>query len=270
MSVFFERLSKLIPNLELKLRQADMKDIPEEFIKKTFFAAFYSSVGFTVFLFLVLSKLGNFTGLLLVLAPSLFVVIFFYLMKSPDFKILRIQRGINSEIVFAGRFLIIELESGVPLYDAFKNIAKNYPVIGRYFNDIVTKIDLGTQMEHALNETIEFTPSANFRKILWQIINSQKTGADIASSLKSVVNQITQEQLIEIKEYGRKLNPLAMFYMIIAVILPSIGITMFIVLSSFLSLTLNLTILLVMAVFLGFMQFFFLAMIKSNRPAVEL
>jgi flagellar protein FlaJ len=76
--------------------------------------------------------------------------------------------------------------------------------------------------------------------------------------------------MIEIKEYGRKLNPLAMFYMIIAVILPSIGITMLIVLSTFIDLALDLTILLTIAFFLSIMQVMFLAMIKSSRPAVEL
>ncbi|MCK5140290.1 MAG: type II secretion system F family protein, partial [Thermodesulfovibrionia bacterium] len=108
------------------------------------------------------------------------------------------------------------------------------------------------------------------RRILWQIINSQQTGADIGTSLKSVVNQVTQEQMINIKEYGRKLNPLAMFYMIIAVILPSIGITMFIILSTFLNLNLSLPILLFISFFLGFIQFMFLAMIKSSRPSGEL
>lgn len=264
------RITKLMPSLSLKLKQADLKDTPEFFIKKTLMSSLYMAGGLMVFLFLVLSKLGDFTKFLILATPIVFIVLFVYFLRVPDVKILKKQREVNSEIVFAGRFLIIELESGVPLYNAFQNVTKNYPTIGKYFNDIVTKIDLGTQMEDALNETIGFTPSANFRKILWQIINSQKTGADMNKSLKSVVDQITQEQLIEVKEYGRKLNPLAMFYMIIAVILPSIGITMFIILSSFLNLTLTLPLLVTISFMLGFMQFMFLAMIKSSRPAVDL
>jgi len=59
-----------------------------------------------------------------------------------------------------------------------------------------------------------------------------------------------------------------MFYMIIAVILPSIGITMFIVLSTFINLQLDLPILLAISGFLGFLQFMFLAIIKQSRPAV--
>lgn len=247
-----------------------MTESSEEFIKKTFLSALYMWLGILFFVWLVTAKLGLFKNVIFLLSPILLVILFSYFIKLPDTKLLRKQKEIDSEIIFAGRFLIIELESGVPLYDAFKNVAKNYKTIGKYFNEIVTRIDLGTEIEDALNEAIEFTPSANFRKILWQIINSQKTGADISSSLKSVVEQITKEQLIMIKEYSRKLNPLAMFYMIIAVILPSIGITMFIVFSSFMDLTLKLPALLTISFFLGLIQFMFLGIIKSSRPSVEL
>jgi flagellar protein FlaJ len=95
-----------------------------------------------------------------------------------------------------------------------------------------------------------------------------KTGSDISESLKAVVEQITREQIIEIQTYAKKLNPLAMFYMIIAVILPSLGITMLIVLSSFVSISLDLTILIAIAVMLGLLQLMFYAIIKSSRPAV--
>ena len=84
-----------------------------------------------------------------------------------------------------------------------------------------------------------------------------------------MLEQIAKEQTIEVSKYGRKLNPLAMFYMIIAVILPSLGMTMMIVLSSFIELHLSLTILILIALFLGFVQFMFLSMIKFSRPAIE-
>ncbi len=269
-NALIQRIAKSSTQLTLKLKQAEISDTPEEFIKKSLVLALYMSIGIVVFLWLLLSRLGPVTLILLMLFPVLFVVFLFYFLRVPDVKVLKKQRDINKEIIFAGRFLIIELESGVPLYDAFKNVTKNYEVIGKYFAEIVNKVDLGTAIEDAMNETIEFTPSANFRKILWQIVNSQQTGADVSSSLKSVVEQITKEQIIEIKEYGRKLNPLAMFYMIIAVILPSIGITMFIVLSTFLNLTLKLPILLSISVGLAIVQCMFLAMIKQSRPSVEL
>jgi len=267
-NAIIQKISKNIPELRLKLRQAEIKDTPYEFVKKTVLVSLYMSFGVVFALWLLLSKLGNFTIPLLIIFPVLFGIIAFYLLRMPDVKVTKKQKKLDAEIVFAGRFLIIELESGVPLYDAFKNITKNYEELGKYFSEITTKIDFGTEMEEALNEAITLTPSPSLRKILWQIINSQQTGADIASSLKSVINNIAKDQIIQIKEYGRKLNPLAMFYMIIAVILPSIGITMFIVMSTFLDLKLDLTILLFISFALGFMQFMFLAMIKSSRPSV--
>jgi len=267
-NALLQRFSRGFTGLNIKLKQAGINDTPELFLKKTLISALYVSGALVLFLWLLLSKsIGH--GILLAF-PIIFAILFAYFFKIPDVKLLKKEREINSEIVFAGRFLIIELESGVPMYDAFKNIAKNYPAIGKYFSDIVTKMDFGTEMEDALNEAINLTPSANFRKVLWQIINSQHTGADVTTALKSVVNVITKEQMIAIQEYGRKLNPLAMFYMIIAVILPSIGITMFIVLSTFLNLKLSLPILIFISFFLGFMQFMFLAMIRSSRPSVDL
>ena len=91
----------------------------------------------------------------------------------------------------------------------------------------------------------------------------------MSKSLGSVLEQIAREQTIEVNRYGKKLNPLAMFYMIIAVILPSLGVTMLVVLSSFVQFELNLTIFLILAGLLAFVQFMFLSMIKFSRPAID-
>ncbi|MBI2656762.1 type II secretion system F family protein [Candidatus Woesearchaeota archaeon] len=268
-SSVFQRVSKAFPTLKAKLKQAGMDDRPEDFIKKTFVSAFYMTTGLVVLLFLVLAKLNLVKGVLFLIVPIVFFAMFFYMIRLPDAKITKKEKEISREIVFAGRFLIIELESGVPLYNAMINISKNYEVVGRYFKEITDKIDLGTSMEDALNDAVEFIPSNDFRKILWQIINSIRTGSNVAKSLYSVMEQITKDQITEVNKYGKKLNPLAMFYMIIAVILPSLGMTMLIILSSFIHFELSLTILLALAGFLGFVQFMFIALVKFSRPAIE-
>jgi len=269
LNTLFQRTAKAFPNLKVKLKQAGMDDKPEDFIKKTFVSAFYMTTGLVVFLFLILAKLNVVKGVFFVIIPLIFMVMFFYMIRLPDVRISKKEKDISKEIVFAGRFIIIELESGVPLYNAMVNVSKNYEIIGRYFKEITDKVDLGTSMEDALNEAVEFIPSNDFRKILWQIINSIRTGSDVAKSLYSVMEQITKDQITEVNKYGKKLNPLAMFYMIVAVILPSLGITMLIILSSFIQFELSLTILLSLAGFLGFVQFMFIAMVKFSRPAIE-
>src|SRR3989339_669349 len=265
----FQRIAKAFPGLKIKLKQAGMDDKSEDFIKKTFVSAFYMTTGLVVSLFLVLAKLDVLKGVLFFIVPIVFMVMFFYMIRLPDVKISKKEKEISKEIVFAGRFLIIELESGVPLYNAMINVSKNYDVIGKYFKEMTDKVDLGTSMEDALNEAVEFVPSDDFRKILWQIINSIRTGSNVAKSLYSVMEQITKDQITEVNKYGKKLNPLAMFYMIVAVILPSLGMTMLIILSSFIKFELSLTILLALAGFLGFVQFMFISMVKFSRPAIE-
>ena len=269
LNTIFQRVAKATPMLKVKLKQAGIDDKPEDFIKKTFLSAFYMTTGLVVALFLILAKYNVLKGVLFLIVPVVFFVMFFYMIRLPDLRISRKEKEISKEIVFAGRFLIIEIESGVPLYNTMINVSKNYEVIGKYFKEITDKIDFGTSMEDALNEAVEFIPSNDFRKILWQIINSIRTGSNVAKSLSSVMEQITKDQITEVNKYGKKLNPLAMFYMIVAVILPSLGITMLIILSSFIRFELSLTILLVLAGFLGFVQFMFISMVKFSRPAIE-
>ena len=255
--------------LKFKLKQAGMEDRPENFIKKTFISAFYVTTGLVAFTFLVLMSINFFSGLLFLIIPIIFFIMYNYLVKLPDLKIIRMEKEINKEIVFAGRFIVIELESGVPLYNAMANASKNFDVVGKYLKEITDKVSLGTSVEDALDEASELVPSNDLRKILWQIVNSIRTGSNTAKSLYSVIDQITKNQVIEVNKYGKKLNPLAMFYMMIAVILPTLGMTMLIILSSFIKFELSLTILLALAGFLGFLQYMFISLIKFSRPSVE-
>lgn len=265
-----KRIAKTMPGLGIKLNQAGLMYSPEEFIKRTLVSAFYMTTGVGVLILTILAQLDALSNIMYFIFPVIYLFMFYYMIKVPDVKIMRKGKEISKEIVFAGRFLVIELQSGVSLYDAMINVSKNYEIIGGYFKEIVDKVSMGTSMEDAINETIESAPSSNLTKVLWQILNSLRTGADISKSLSNILDQIAREQIIEVKEYGRKLNPLAMFFMVVAIILPSLGITMFIVLTTFISVNIDLAALLAIALVLGFIQFMFFSMIKSSRPAVEL
>jgi len=113
-------------------------------------------------------------------------------------------------------------------------------------------------------------PSLLFRRSLWQIVNGMKTGADIGRLIEDVMNGISDEQLTQIQKYGGQLSPLALFYMLIAVIAPSLGTTFIIVLSSFIALEAQF----VKIIFYGilvmtlFLQFMFMGMIKARRPSL--
>jgi archaeal flagellar protein FlaJ len=261
---FYKTLARMQPDLRRKLLQAGIIQDAETYVKKTFMNSVMLSLAIGFIAYFVTQK---FTLILfsLVLIP----LFYSYFIKYVDVKIERIKKEIDQEIIYAGRFLIIELESGVPIYNAIQNIEKNYDVIGKYFGDIINKVYLGTTMEDAINDTMINTPSNNLRKVLWQLLNSMKTGSDIGPSLNSVITQIMREQQISVQEYGKKLNPLAMFYMMIAIILPSLGVTMIVVIATFIGLKMSLTVLLGIAALLGLTQFMFLSIIRASRPPIS-
>ena len=238
---------------------------PEQYIKETVFYSVFLSISILLIIFMFTRSFVVF-----LLLPILVFMLFFYVFNRVTMKAKKIEQNISREVVFAGRFLIIELESGIPLYNTFDNIGRNYKYVGIYFNNINEKVRLGTSIDDAINETIDVCPSENLRKLLWQILNSMNTGADISTALNSVLENIVREQNIAMKEFGNKLNPLAMFYMMIAVIVPSLGITMLIVFASFINLKLTLLYMMIIAVAIGLLQLMFLMMIKNSRPNVDM
>ncbi|MDD9952782.1 MAG: type II secretion system F family protein [Candidatus Woesearchaeota archaeon] len=258
-------VAKQFPNLRLTLAQARITETPDEYIKKTTFVSMLLAISISVVGFLFTKNVFLFLAF-----PLTYAVSFFYFLNTAQAKIAAINKDISKEIVFAGRFLIIELESGVPVYESFQNLSKNYEHVGKYFSEVVDRVDLGTPMEEALNEAVQLSPSNDLRRIFWQVLNSLKTGSEVAGALSNVFDQIVREQQIRVKEYGRKLNPLAMFYMMAAIIIPSLGTIMLIVLSTFIGINMSLVFFFIIIGLNIIVQLLFLAIIRAQRPPVDI
>lgn len=266
----FKKISKKFPELKEKLIKAQIKDTPEKFIKKVLTISFMGSFSFSfLFILPLLHSLEKSTIFPIFLFIILYFILFSYFLKIPDYKILQIKKNITKELIFAMRFLIIELESGILIYKSFENIRKNYPTIGKYFGDVSDMVNYGTNIDEALNNVVNKCPSEQLRMVFVQIQNSLKTGSDIVAALNSTIEQFTREQQILVNDYSKKLNPVAMFYMIIAVIFPSIGFMILVVITSFIGFQLDLSLLFVIVAFIGFIQFMFISMIKTMRPPVD-
>lgn len=269
-SYIYTYVSRKFPELPLKLSQAKREETAQEFIQKILSSSLLIAGSIWFFITMMLLKFNKPIIIAIPIAAFTGVLGFFYLMKLPDMIILKSNKEVDREIVYAGKFLIVELNAGVTLYDALKTVAANYKAIGDHIKVLTNEVDLGTSIDEALNNAINNTTSQNLRKFLWQILNAHQTGSDIAQSLNSVLDQILREQMIEAEKYGKKLNPVAMFYLMIAVIIPSLGMVMAIIVASFMSIYLSIVALLLIWAFFSFVQFMFLAIIKSMRPAVQL
>ena len=86
-------------------------------------------------------------------------------------------------------------------------------------------IDLGKPVEEALGDAAEYSPSEKVRKIIFQINNALKIGIDVTDFLRETLEQIVEDQILQSKKYGKKLNSVTLFYLLIGVVLPSPGMT---------------------------------------------
>lgn len=266
----FYQLAAKNPLLKEKLLQAEMNKEPAEFMQQCALTAAMMTVGMTiavVFLLLTFEKPWVIAFPVMIV---MYIIIFFTFVGGLDGKISKLRKGIDREILFVGKFMIAELGAGVPLFQVLKNIEKNYEGIQKYVRRIINDIELGTGVDEAINRAILENPSKYFQKVFYQISNAVKTGSDISTSLDVVLDQINRKQMIEVEAYSRKLNPIALFYLMVAVIFPSLGMVMLIIIASFVGLSVGLGVLLGITGALFLVQIFFATVIESSRPAVEM
>jgi len=260
------------PELRKKLQIAKIDKSPEDYIsdvlKKTFINSFILIIAIALFL----NKDPNFVGIIIFASIIIIFFLYFTNLKKVDAAIIKRGKDIDKEVLFAGRFLLIKLNSGQPLINALIDASNSFGVANKYFKEIVKDIELGTPLEEALENAARYSASKRFRKILYNINNAIKIGIDVTQSLGSILDEIAEEQLIEIKRYGKKLNSLTMFYMLIGIILPSLGMTMAVVIMSLLSNTGNLAnaMFWVFGVLVIIIQFIFVFMFKGARPNVNI
>jgi flagellar protein FlaJ len=196
------------------------------------------------------------------------IVGFFYVVFYPRLYVNRKVNQIEKNLPYALHHLLIEVRSGVPLFNALVSISQSkYGVLSEEMKKAVDDISTGKSEIAALEMLARRNPSLYFRRILWQIVNSLKSGADIGNTIKQIVDTLSEEQRIAIKKYGSQLNPMTLMYMIFAVIFPTLGITFLLILSSFVGIGVDLNLVLIgILLFLLLFQFMIIGLIKSKRP----
>ena len=197
--------------------------------------------------------------------------IFMNQVNYPRIFSLNKSRNIEKNLIPVMQDVLVQLNSGVPLFQIILNIANSdYGEVSEEFKKIVKEINSGTPQIEAIEHSGKINNSLYFRRVLWQMSNAMRSGGDISIVIKEGVKNLIAEQSIQVQSYGSKLNPLIMFYMLIAVILPSLGITFLIIISSMLNVSGDMLKILFIAIFVtvAFIQIMFLGLIKSRRPSL--
>ncbi len=180
-------------------------------------------------------------------------------------------RNIEKNLVAALQDMLVQLNSGIPIFNILVNISSSdYGELSDEFKKAVRKINAGLPQMSVLEELGERNSSQFFKRTLWQLSNGMRAGSDIAKVVEESIKTLNEEQVIQIQNYGNKLNPMIMFYMLSSVILPALAITFLTIISSMLGLASTSTTLMFVGIFVVVMiiQVMFLGLIKSIRPSL--
>ncbi|MEM4366650.1 MAG: type II secretion system F family protein [Candidatus Anstonellales archaeon] len=229
-----EMLMPYFPGVKEKMRLAGIDKSPYVFVGEIG----RNIVIYTLFFWLVSIVLFfpyiDLVWLLLFL-PIFLILFFLYFKVYPDFAIIVRSKKIDEQLVFACRHIIISLRSGMSLFDALVGVTEGYGEVSNLFKGIVDSMMTGTPTSQAFRQAIAHCPSQAAKRVLLQVANSVASGANLADSLEAVVEQLAREQIIELKSYGQKLNPLILFYLIFGIVFPPLLIAFSIIIMSVMS-----------------------------------
>ncbi|MBD3203272.1 hypothetical protein GF327_03190 [Candidatus Woesearchaeota archaeon] len=265
-----EFITKLFPDLEEKLKIAQMDADIVKFVKNALLFAFVFSFNISIFfLFILLTY-----NLVIIIIPVFFVfyIIFFFLsIKLIDLNIQKVRMEIESDIFVPSRMLLTLLESGNSIVTALVGVSYTKAKSSKYFGEIASEIFLGKRIEEAIDDAIKYTPSPTFRRVLEPIKKSLKTGTNIKKSLVATLQDLSREKIIEIEEYERKLSPISMFYMIFGTIVPALSIVGIVLVISVIGMEVKFfPFLFLLLIFIFALQLIFVSIFQSMRPLVKI
>lgn len=274
--IFFglaQSLEKNIPSVTVGLKQARAEFGAREYLAMCIYAVLLF-LAFTFFLFLFILGLAKAKHFFLVSLLVSFLLTFFVFVQQINYPTLLKSRRIKSldgNLLHALRNILVQVSAGVPLFNVLMIIGNgNYGEVSREFSIAVKEISAGKPQADAIKDLTANNPSIYFRRAMWQLANGMKAGSDVSKVLEEIIRSTSEEQLVQINTYGSQLNPIAMFYMLLTIIVPSLSITFVIILSALLSLSEVTTKILFWGLysFVFFTQIMFLGLIKTKRPTL--
>lgn len=267
-----KRLEIMFPNLEWDLKKAGYTVGVTQFLAMVLYLTLLvTTLSFLVVVLPIIFLEGfrqSYGGILFTVIVG--TLTFLYLLLIPKVEITKRCRLIDKDLEYMLKDIRIQLSSGVPLFDTMVNIARGqYGECSRIANGIVQEVQSGKDIKDVLDDVGMWSPSEYLRKVLWQIVNAVKSGSDVVLALDAIAMEIRADKENKIKAYGQELNLWGLVYMMVAIIAPSMGVTLLVILSSFLGTTLiNEKLFWIIFGGLVLIQWGFISFVGKKRPQV--
>lgn len=215
------------PGLPQKIKLAGINKSPFQYVYQTLYLSILFVVGFiTIFTLLFLGDDIYF----ILIAGTLLAgpIIYFFLFQSATVKATQVGRELDGDLLFISEYLLVVLESGTPLPNALEQLSENKRPGGIFFERVLREFKMGKDLEQTLDEAIDYCPSDGLKTLIKRLKDSLSIGVDLEKILVNFVEESSEKKLIEIKGFAKKLNPLVMMYLVFGIVIPSLGVTFFI------------------------------------------
>ncbi|MDD4354178.1 MAG: type II secretion system F family protein [Candidatus Nanoarchaeia archaeon] len=267
-------ISLFLPNLKSEIAQSNLNAKKEDFISISLFMALLNSVMVFFLIEIIFNDLGQAinqnTLISMILALVTLIFSLFSNLNYPKLIVLKKVKSTDNALLFALRHVLIKIRSGIPFFDALVSISyNNYGQVSVEFRKVIKDIQAGTSEVEALEKVSMTNSSFFFRKFIWQVTNSLRAGTDIETALTVIVKNLQEDRYIKIKEFGNKLSPIALMYIIFTVIFPTIILTIFSITSFFFEINVGVSMFFIVPAVLTLFNFFFMSVINSSMPPLS-
>lgn len=206
-------------------------------------------------------------ALLYSLGVSFLVMLIF--LRYPSILAGKKAEAVETNLVFALKEMLLQITSGVSIHKTIDNIGRQrYGVVSLEFAKASKDVRAGVPLQNALVRMTERNKSAFLERVVWQLNNGLRAGASMNVVLTSMINDATMAKRSRIRDFAGELNLWGLLFMTFAVAVPSIGLTMMIILSTFGGGSLKPPLFILFISVCFFLQMVVIGFVKSRRPVV--
>ena len=235
---FGVRVLSFYPSIRYDLRNIGIDYPAEYYCTLAFFSAAVWAflITFIIALALTLNTMALPAKAMLAFLTFLVALFFFILvhLAVPRLMAQGIAAKIDHELIFAMRDMLIQVNSGIPLFNAIENIGNSsYKFVSSEFRTVATNVKGGGSLIDELENMAIRTQSEYLKKISWQMVTAIRAGANLSSTLKGIVKLLVDYQFSMFKSFNAELNFIILIYLMVAAVLPTIGTTVLVIFSVF-------------------------------------
>lgn len=266
------QITRVQPSIIADLATAEMSYNPEDYCALAVLSAAYQGVLGILAVVAVMYFLERWDLTLLAVGIGVVMAVFMFIrsMAYPAFLVRTRVHEIEKNFLYALRHMLIQVRGGTPVFNSMVSIADaGYGEISHEFLRVIQEINSGKSMTEALERMALRNPSIYLRRMIWQIVNALRTGSDMGKTLAVILEQFTAEQRVLIQKFAKELGPWALMYMMVTVVFPTLGITLFLIISSLSSLRLSEPVLMAFVLMSVVVQYFFIQFLKTKRPVMR-